>query len=123
MVPFCPCAVVLTSELRALLRRAQAAVTVGTWEFHGSAPLHKAAFDGCAEACEALLAAGASVDPVDGDGSTALHAAAFMGRYDCLTLLLAAGAAVGAPDIISRTPLHYRQAYTHPKHNICIGQP
>jgi ankyrin repeat protein len=60
----------------------------------GSAPLHFAAQEDAAEACRALLEAGASVDAVNAFGNTPLFPAVFncRGRGDVIEILRAYGA-------------------------------
>lgn len=74
------------------------------------APLHIAAFEGCPQAVEALLAAGADVDIRNSDGCTPLHWACSRDDDDGVIIvkrLLSAGASVGANESYGETPLHY----------------
>lgn len=59
---------------------------------HASRPLHYAAFEGRAEACQALVDGGCDVDPRTDDLRTPLYQAAFCGHGACVKVLLDAGA-------------------------------
>ena len=70
-------------------------------------PLHRAAFAGALESCQALVASGADLEAVDtsfGDGRRPLHKACR--HVAVVRLLIQAGADVDSRDGRHRTPLH-----------------
>jgi len=73
----------------------------------GMSPLHRAAFAGCTDVAEFLIANHASVNARDGGGSPPLYYASVMGRKEMVELLLAKGADVNAKDNGDGTPLHF----------------
>lgn len=68
----------------------------------GHTPLHEAAWKGCVECVENLLAAGANVRAQTGKGATPLHFATAAVQAK----LIAAGADPAARDDLGRAPLH-----------------
>ena len=75
-------------------------------------PLHWAAFYGCKECIEELLARGVNVNMVGEYDKTPLHEAATQGRADCVALLLSVpGIEVNAKTKDGRTPLHWAADY------------
>ncbi|MEV8638245.1 ankyrin repeat domain-containing protein [Streptosporangium sp. NPDC051023] len=69
-----------------------------------STPMHQAAQEGAVRVIELLLAAGAEVDPTDGDGVTPLWEAVRHGHEGAVRLLLAAGADPWKSCIAGRSP-------------------
>eukprot|EP00727_Mastigamoeba_balamuthi_P013749 m51a1_g8998 hypothetical protein (155) ;mRNA; f:102135-102705 len=64
----------------------------------GNTPLHYAAGGGHADACAALLAAGADINAANAIGQTPLHRAAMRCRAQVVELLVARGANIEAVD-------------------------
>lgn len=78
----------------------------------GDSALKKAAEKGHADACAALLKAGATVDDRDPAGRTPLHEAARGGHLETVRVLLDAGANVNAKDFVEiRTPLDMAEEF------------
>ncbi|WP_192796683.1 ankyrin repeat domain-containing protein [Serinicoccus kebangsaanensis] len=70
-------------------------------------PLHEAALRGQDDSVEAIVGAGADLDPIDVDGSRPLHFAAQRCHESTTDLLLDAGADEQATDDGGVTPLHF----------------
>ena len=76
----------------------------------GQTPLHMAARRGNLAVAEALLAAGADIDPQDRKGETPLRRAVNCGQPELIALLLQRGADPHLADRSGRTPLQAAQA-------------
>jgi len=79
----------------------------------GMTALHYAAFTGCKDVMELLLANKAEVDAKDNTGKTPLHYAADAGHKDVAELLLISQANVNARDNLGITPLEVAVAKMH----------
>ena len=79
-------------------------------------PLHYAIVEGHTEVAALLLAAGASVDPLNSAGWTPLHYACMFGHTETAVLLVAAGADAHRPDDVDITSLFYAQHYSPATH-------
>ncbi|MGK7935608.1 MAG: ankyrin repeat domain-containing protein [Xenococcaceae cyanobacterium] len=69
-------------------------------------PLFLAAFHGCKDICELLLANGANINAVDDRDETPLHQAAMNGHQDVVELLIANGAQIEPLAKDGSTPLY-----------------
>lgn len=87
---------VLTSVLLALAGSAQAQTPPSESEISGYDGLHRAAYEGDAEAIRRLAAAGADLDARDQAGRTPAHVAAFASHDAALRALSEAGADMNA---------------------------
>ena len=91
-------------------------IDLDAMEQAGWTRLHLAASCGMTDWVQELLAAGAEINPQDGDGDTPLGMAATNGHLDCVRLLLeASGIAVNLPDNEGETPLAKAAYHGHPE--------
>ncbi|MDF2965856.1 MAG: ankyrin-like [Rickettsiaceae bacterium] len=74
-------------------------------------PLHEAAFHGSAQAVQALIKYGASLEEEDNTSETALHRAAFYGHVEIVDFLIKYGANIEAKNDAEETPI-VRAAFT-----------
>eukprot|EP00976_Prorocentrum_cordatum_P093176 1189264-Prorocentrum_minimum.AAC.1 len=100
--------------VRALLASEELQENINCTTTSGRTALHLAAAEGQEEAVEALLAAGAEVDPTTTEqGYTPLHEAAHTGHARVARLLLQAGASTGSTTAEGYLPLHTAAHHGH----------
>lgn len=100
--------------LQLMLDRPDVCGSVDEADSSGGTPLFWAASEGRVEACQMLLARGASLDVLDANGENCLHFAALSGHVDAARLLVERSPAlINGLSLTGQTPLHLATINRH----------